>query len=678
MMPDVPSMRMQTCGFRKAIGRDFPYNAAFSIVCGVPSHPVSGSHSGDRDNEDPSPPMLDSAPASSALTQSTSQERPIVVRFAGDSGDGVQVLGGEFTKSSALAGHGLLTFPDFPAEIRAPAGTTFGVSAFQIQFGGDDVLTPGDEADVLIAFNPAALKTNLATAKAGALVIVDEGAFTKRGLEKAGYETSPIADGTLPGYRLLTIDITKRTEEAVADIGVGKKQAGRAKNFWALGLTFWLFNRDRAPTHTWLKQKFSRSPDALAANAAALDAGHAYGETMELTPEGVHVPPRATVPAGRAQTITGTDAMTLGLAAIAALSGLKLAYCSYPITPASAVLHGLARFKGKGVVTFQAEDEIAAATAAIGASFAGALGVTGSSGPGIALKAEALGLAVATELPLIVINVQRAGPSTGMPTKAEQADLFMALHGRHGEAPMPVLAPATPAECFDMMIEAGRIAIRYMTPVMVLSDAYIANAAELWTAPDVDALPDLPVVRTIAREGYHPFRRNPETLARPWAIPGMEGFEHRIGGIERSAKTGHISYDPDNHQEMTRLRAEKIARIAEQSAPIEIEAGADNGDLLVVGWGSTHGAIKTAVETLIDRGHAVSHLHLRRLNPFPRGLADVFGRFKRVAVVEMNAGQLCQMLRAEFLIPARSISQVTGQPFKVRALEDAFLAALAD
>ena len=594
-----------------------------------------------------------------------------VVRFAGDSGDGIQVLGGEFAKAVALAHHDLVTLPDFPAEIRAPAGSTFGVSAFQIQFGGDGVITPGDEVDVLFAFNPAALKTNLDTLKQGGLIIVDTDAFSPRNLKRAGYGANPLEDGALTGFRLMEIGITRLTAEAVASTGVGRKQAARAKNFWSLGLSLWLFGGERTPTINWIEDKFSSMPDVVASNVAALNAGHAYGETMELDAGEVGHGADAEIHHGVFRTVTGTDAMGLGLAAVAALSGLKLTYCSYPITPASALLHFLASIRGRGVVTFQAEDEVAAITAAIGASYAGGLGVTASAGPGLSLKTEALGLAVAVELPLLVIDVQRAGPSTGMPTKPEQADLNLALYGRHGEAPLPVLAPATPSECFGIMIEAARIAMTFMTPVIVLSDAYIANAAEPWELPDADALPGIVPSFRSDPTGFEPYARDPETLARPWARPGTPALAHRIGGLERADVTGNISYDPENHQRMTDLRAEKIARVAEQGLDHGIDCGVSSGDLLVIGWGSTYGAIEETIGTLRRGGLSVGHLHLRQIWPLPTNLGEILNRFGTVAVVEMNRGQLVRLIRSEFLVDARSITQTSGQPFKVATLEAA-------
>ena len=613
--------------------------------------------------------MTAAATASAQAPHASVPTSRTVVRFAGDSGDGIQVLGAEFAKAVAQQRHDLMTLPDFPAEIRAPAGTTFGVSAFQIQFGGDTVLTPGDQADALFAFNPAALKTNLEALKPGGLVVADPGAFSERNLKRAGYTANPLDGGDLSRYRVLQVDIARLTALAVAETGVGKKQAGRAKNFWSLGLCFWLFGGERGPTIEWINAKFAKLPEAAASNIAALNAGHAYGETLELDAAGAAQGKAGTLRHGVFRTVTGTDAMGLGLAAVAALSGLKLTYCSYPITPASALLHFLAGLKGRGVTTFQAEDEIASATAAIGASYAGGLGVTASSGPGLALKGEALGLAVAVELPLLTIDVQRAGPSTGMPTKPEQADLNLAMYGRHGEAPLPVLAPATPAECFPIVIEAARIAMKYMTPVLVLSDAYIANAAEPWELPDADALPGLaPAFRT-EPAGFQPFGRDADTLARPWAKPGTAGLAHRIGGLERAVGSGDISYDPANHEAMSRLRAAKIDGITADTPPCELEGGAERGDLLVIGWGSTYGAIVEAVQRLRRRGVAVGHVHLRQLWPLPQGLAAILKRFRVVAVPELNHGQLTRLIRSEFLVDARAICQMSGQPFKVAHLE---------
>jgi len=609
--------------------------------------------------------MLDKTKNDTTKIEAKRTQEPIVVRFAGDSGDGVQLLGAQFVRSAADSELNFFTFPDYPAEIRAPAGTTFGISAFQIQFNSDTVLTPGDAADVLIAFNPAALKTNLTEVKTGGLVVVDEGTFNKRGLKKAGYDADP-RDAGLGEHQLLSIDISKRTLEAVAETGVGRKQAVMARNFWVLGLVLWMYGQNRKPVNSWIGKKFAKAPDGLAANKAALNAGHAYGETMELAVQSPASPLKVSEPY---RVITGTDAMALGIAAISSLSGLETFYCSYPITPASALLHALAKI-GSGIRTFQAEDEIAAVCAAIGASYGGAIGVSAGSGPSLALKTEALGLAVAAELPLIVINVQRAGPSTGMPTKTEQADLLMAVFGRHGEAPLPVLAPATPGECFDIMLDAAKIAIEAMTPVIVLSDAYLANAAEKWIVPDAEKLPDLRPSRDLPDESnYHPYLRDDVTLARNWIIPGTPGFVHRIGGLEKAHDSGDISYDPNNHDKMVALRAEKIARISERSPPAEIETGAEEGDVLVIGWGSTYGALKTAVDNLDEAGHAVGHLHLRRLWPLPRGIEKIASRFKKVIVAELNHGHLRRLIRSEYLIPAEALNRVSGQPFKIADVE---------
>lgn len=611
-------------------------------------------------------------------TDATIVERA-VVRLAGDSGDGIQVVGGQFTLATALAGNDLATFPDFPAEIRAPVGTTFGVSAYQIQFGSGRVMTAGDAVDVLVAMNPAALKVNLPEMRRGGLVIVDADGFSEKGLAKAGYAANPLTDGSLDGYRVVAVDMSSQTARAVADTGVTHKEALRCKNLWALGLVCWLFGRDREPTRTWIRAKFAKTPAIAAANLAALDAGHAYGETVELHEDlrGVSVPPAA-LPAGDYRTVTGTEALAWGLMLGAQLAGLGMTFCSYPITPASQLLHTLVRQKRFGVVTFQAEDEIAAACAAIGASFAGSLGVTSSSGPGIALKTEAIGLAVATELPLVVVNAQRGGPSTGLPTKTEQSDLYQAVFGRNADSPLPVLAARSPGDCFDVAVEAVRIATRFMTPVLLLTDGYLANASEPWRLPDLDAYEPFPVRFETDPEGFRPFRRNPGTLARVWARPGTPGLEHRIGGIERDYDTGDISYDPANHQRMTDARAGKIAGIADHIAPQAVDQGETAGRLAVVGWGSTYGPISRAVAALRRDGAAVSHIHLRHIWPLPANLGGLLAGFEQVLVPEMNGGQLVTLLRAQYLVPARGLNKVTGRPFKVSELTAAFRAALED
>ncbi|GAA0596564.1 2-oxoacid:acceptor oxidoreductase subunit alpha [Caenispirillum bisanense] len=596
-----------------------------------------------------------------------------VVRFAGDSGDGIQLTGGQFTVASALAGNDLATFPDFPAEIRAPVGTTYGVSAFQINFGGRQINTSGDAADVLVAFNPAALKTNAKLVKRGGMIIVDTGNFGPRELKKAGYDHSPLDDGSLADWKVVPVDISRLTLEAVAESGLGKSDALRCKNFWALGLVYWMFGRDRAPTADWVQQKFAKKePAVAAANVAALNAGHAFGETMELL-QGFHgyAVPAADLPAGLYRTITGGDGFALGLAAAAQLTGTEVVFASYPITPASPILHHLVKLGAYGVTTHQAEDEIAAACVAIGASYAGAIGVTSSSGPGIALKTEAIGLAVAAELPLVIINTQRAGPSTGLPTKTEQSDLYQAVWGRNGDTPLVVLAAQSPSDCFTTAIEAVRIAVRYMVPVMVLSDGYIANVSEPWLIPDVDSLPRLPVAFRTEAEGYQPFARDPQTLARAWVKPGTPGLAHRIGGIERDALTGDISYDPANHQVMTTYRHDKVAGVARDIAPQTIDQGPERGRLAVVGWGSTYGPIRRAVSNLRAQGVEVSHIHLRNIWPLPENLGDLLAGFEHVLVPEMNVGQLCTLLRATYARPFESLSKVTGQPFKIAEIEAA-------
>jgi len=597
----------------------------------------------------------------------------VVIRFAGDSGDGMQVTGAQFSETTAETGHDLATFPDFPAEIRAPAGTPYGVSGFQIHFASHDVLTPGDEPDVLVAMNPAALKVNLGDLRQGGMIIVNRDAFDAGSLAKAGLDSNPLEDGSLDGFEVIDLEISTLTLRAVAEFGLSAKEALRSKNMWTLGLVFWLFDQDPGPTLRWIDAKYgTRRPEVAQANRAALEAGYNLAETMEL-PSGVHAyrVPRAPLAPGTYRNANGNETTAWGLVAGARLAGLDIVYGSYPITPASALLHHLARLKGFGVTTFQAEDEIAAICAAVGASYGGKLGVTATSGPGLALKGEALGLAVAVELPLVVIDVQRGGPSTGLPTKTEQSDLFQAVLGRNGDAPLAVLAPATPGECFDMAIEAVRIAVGHMTPVILLSDGYLANGAAPWAIPDLSAMKPFPVRFRTDPEGFHPFQRDPETLARAWALPGTPGLEHRIGGLERSAGSGHISYDPDNHQEMTRLRSEKIARVARDLPEARLDSGPERGALLVVGWGSTHGAIERAAERLRGERHSVSHLHVRALSPFPRGLAPILRSFDRVLVPELNGGQLAALLRARYLVDAEPLTKVAGLPFRVAELEAA-------
>lgn len=600
------------------------------------------------------------------------------VRFAGDSGDGMQITGGQFTLTTALAGNDLATFPDFPAEIRAPAGTTYGVSAFQINFGARRIKTAGDHLDVLVATNPAALKVNLADVKSAGLVIVDTGQFNDKNLRKAHYDSNPLEDDTLAPYRVLKIDITQLTQDAVETVGVTKKEAVRSKNMWALGLVYWLFGRERAPTIAWLKRKFASKPEVLEANIAALNAGHAFGETSELQHEvaQIDVGPAA-IPPGLYRAITGAEALAWGLVAGCEKAALRMVFCSYPITPASSLLHSLAALKSLNILTFQAEDEIAAACAAIGASYAGDMGITSSSGPGVALKTEALGLAIATELPLIVVNSQRAGPSTGMPTKTEQSDLYQAVYGRNADSPLVVLAARAPGDCFDVAVEAVRLATKYMTPVMLLTDGYIANASEPWLIPDLDAIASFPVKRRQDPEGYQPFARNPQTLARDWAVPGTPGLMHRIGGIERDSTSGNISYDPDNHQRMTDLRAAKIEGIANDIPLQEVDQGDLGADLVLVGWGSTYGPISRAVTTMLAEGYNVAHVHLRHIWPLPANLGDILNTYKKILIPEMNHGQLVTLLRDRYLVDAESLAQVNGKPFRVSDLEAAVRARIS-
>jgi 2-oxoglutarate ferredoxin oxidoreductase subunit alpha len=596
----------------------------------------------------------------------------VVIRFAGDSGDGVQITGSQFTDTTALAGNDLATFPDYPAEIRAPAGTTYGVSAFQIHFGARSIETSGDDPDVLVAFNPAALKVNLTDLRPGGLIIVDTGTFNARNLEKAGFTANPLKDKSLEKYRTLKIDISKMTLEAVKNIGLSSKEGLRCKNFWTLGLVYWLYGRNRKPSTDWLNEKFASRPDIANANIAALNAGHAFAETAEMPGEiSSYIVPPADLEPGVYRNITGTDALAWGLLAGSQLADLKIAFCSYPITPATSLLHALARLKQYDILTFQAEDEIAAACSAIGASYAGALGITSSSGPGIALKGEAIGLAISTELPLIVVNSQRAGPSTGMPTKTEQSDLYQAVYGRNADSPIAVLAARSPADCFEVGIEAARLATKFMTPVMLLTDGYIMNAAEPWKIPDMDGVAPFPVSFRTDAEGFQPFLRDPDTGARPWVKPGTPELEHRIGGIEKSFDTGHISYDPENHQKMTDARAAKIDNIAGDIPPQAVESGAESGRLAVVGWGSTYGPIARAVHNLQAEGVDVTHIHLRHLWPFPANLGDLLGGFEQILVPEMNNGQLVNILRAAYLVPAEGLNQINGKPFKIATIEAA-------
>ncbi|MFZ5747772.1 MAG: 2-oxoacid:acceptor oxidoreductase subunit alpha [Pseudomonadota bacterium] len=624
------------------------------------------------------------ATATHTLTPEEAHAAPIpeavVVRFAGDSGDGMQLTGGQFTLSTALAGNDLATFPDFPAEIRAPQGTLFGVSAFQINFGSTEIDTAGDAPDVLIAMNPAALKTNVEQLKPGGLIVADEGEFTQRNLDKAKYDSNPLEDGSLGKWQLMKLNISQLTLDAVKPFGLGNKEALRCKNMWTLGLALWMFDRDRQPIVDWLKAKFAKAPELAEANIAALNAGHAYGETAELAGpmQKHHVPPAPAEP-GLYRTVTGADAISLGLVAGAQLANLPMFFGGYPITPASAILHALSRFKEYNVTTFQAEDEIAAVASALGGSYAGSLGVTCSSGPGVALKTEAIGLAIMTELPLVIVNAQRGGPSTGLPTKTEQSDLYQAVYGRNGDAPLPVIAARSAADCFDCAIEAVRIATQYMTPVMLLTDGYLQNAAEPWKVPDMSSYAPFPVTfRTDAPaegETFLPYGRD-NKLARPWVKPGTPGLLHRIGGIEKKAGTGNIDYAPANHQEMTDLRRNKVAGI--QVPDQHLSLGNPGGKLVVVGWGSTYGPIYQAVLRARKRGLDVSHLHIRHIWPLPANLGELLKGYERILVPEMNTGQLKTVLRDQYLVDAKPLNKVSGQPFRIAEIEAAIEEALGN
>ena len=602
----------------------------------------------------------------------------VSIRFAGDSGDGMQLTGDRFTSTTAAFGNDLTTLPDFPAEIRAPAGTLPGVSAFQLHFGDHDIMTPGDYAHVLVAMNPAALKANLKELRPGGDLIVNTDEFGERALTKVGYETNPLEDGSLDGYNVHPIALTSMTVDALADFQLTKKEAERSKNMFALGMLLWLFTRPVEPTIEFLESKFGNKPEILAANKAALQAGWSFGETTESFSNQFVVKP-ATMAPGTYRNISGNLALSYGLIAASVQSELPIFLGSYPITPASDILHELSKHKSFGVRTFQAEDEIAGIGAALGASYAGFIGVTTTSGPGVALKSETIGLAVALELPLIIVDVQRGGPSTGLPTKTEQADLLQAMFGRNGEAPVPIVAPQSPADCFDAAIEAVRIATTYRTPVFLLSDGYLANGSEPWLVPDVDSLPDLHVkfadstnhTMPDGTEVFWPFKRDPETLARPWAIPGVEGLEHRIGGIEKADGSGNISYDPANHDFMTRIRQAKIDGIAKTIAPLAVDDPSGKAKVLVIGWGSTYGPVESACRRLRLEGMDVAHAHLRHLNPFPANTGEVLKAYDKVIVPEMNLGQLSLLLRAKYLVDAIGYNQVRGLPFKTQELMDA-------
>jgi 2-oxoglutarate ferredoxin oxidoreductase subunit alpha len=593
-----------------------------------------------------------------------------VIRFAGDSGDGMQITGSQFTNTVALYGNDIATFPDFPAEIRAPAGTLPGVSGYQLHFSSNDVYTPGDAVDALIAMNPAALKVNLGDLKANGILIVNSDSFTENDLRKAQVTVNPLEDHSLDKYRLFSVGLERLTRTALEHLGLDAKSMDRCKNFFALGMCYWLYNRSMTSTVRWIEDKFKNKPLLVEANKLAMKAGYSYCEATEAFQISYEIPPARLTP-GMYRNLSGNQALALGFVAASQKSGLKLFQGSYPITPASDILHELSQYKDFGVMTFQAEDEIAAVTSAIGAAYAGALAITTTSGPGMALKTEAIGLAIAVELPLIICDIQRGGPSTGLPTKTEQADLLQALFGRNSEAPVPVIAPATPSDCFWAALEACRIAVKYMVPVIILSDGYLANGAEPWKIPNADEIPEIPV--QFAKEpnspnGYLPYKRNPDTLARPWAVPGTPGLEHRVGGLEKQDVAGNINYEPLNHEHMVRIRAAKVAAVA-QDIPDAVPAGDDSGDLLIVAWGSTHGAITAAVNAQRAEGRKVGHVHLRHLNPLPSNLGNVLKRYRQVLVPELNMGQLIWLLRAKFLVDAVGLNKIQGRPFKQSEVE---------
>jgi 2-oxoglutarate ferredoxin oxidoreductase subunit alpha len=591
-----------------------------------------------------------------------------VIRFCGDSGDGMQITGNQFTNTVALYGNDLATFPDYPAEIRAPAGTLPGVSGFQVHFSSNDVYTPGDSVDALVAMNPAALKMNLPDLRKNGILIVNLDAFKETDLRKAQMTTNPLEDHSLDGYRLFSVELTRMTRAALQSLGLDTKSMDRCKNFFALGMCYWLYNRSMEATVRWIDDKFKNKPQLAQANKLALQAGYSYCEATEAFYISYEIPPAKLKP-GTYRNISGNTALALGFVAASQKAGIPLFLGSYPITPASDILHELSQFKDFGVTTFQAEDEIAAITSAIGAAYAGALAITTTSGPGMALKTEALGLAVAVELPLVVCDIQRGGPSTGLPTKTEQADLLQALYGRNSEAPVPVLAPSTPGDCFWIAMEASRIAIKHMVPVIILSDGYLANGAEPWKIPTIAELPEIPVHFAADPVGFQPYKRDPDTLARPWAIPGTPGLEHRIGGIEKQDVTGNVNYDPLNHEHMVRTRAAKVEAVAAE-IPDVVPEGDAAGELLIVAWGSTHGPITAALKAQRAKGQRIGHVHLRYLNPLPRNLGEVLKGFKHVLVPEMNMGQLIMLLRAKYLVDAQGLNKIQGKPFKQAEIED--------
>ena len=591
-----------------------------------------------------------------------------VVRFAGDSGDGMQISGSQFTNTVALYGNDLATFPDFPAEIRAPAGTLPGVSGYQIQFSSSDIYTPGDSVDVLVAMNPAALKMNIRDLKANGILIVNTDKFTESDLKKAQQTSNPLEDHSLDAYRVFQVPLERLTHSALDGLGLDAKSVNRCKNFFALGMTYWLYNRPMEHTYRWLEDKFKNKPLLVEANKLAMKAGYSYCEATEAFQVSYEIPPAKLKP-GVYRNLSGNQALAMGFVVAARQAGLPLFLGSYPITPASDILHELSMYKNFGVTTFQAEDEIAAITSAIGAAYTGALAMTTTSGPGMALKTEAMGLAVAVELPIVICDIQRGGPSTGLPTKTEQADLLQAMFARNSEAPIPILAASTPGDCFWVAIEACRIALKYMVPVIVLSDGYLANGAEPWQIPSLDQIPKIPVNFVTNPEGFLPYKRDEKTLARPWAIPGTAGLEHRVGGLEKQDVTGNINYEPLNHERMVRLRAAKVEAVG-QDIPDVVPAGDPDGDLLIVAWGSTYGAITAAMKTQREKGLRIGHAHLRFLNPLPRNLGELFGRYRKVLVPEMNLGQLLLLLRAKYLVDAQGYNKIQGQPFKISELEN--------
>jgi 2-oxoglutarate ferredoxin oxidoreductase subunit alpha len=605
------------------------------------------------------------------MTKTVQEKERVVIRFAGDSGDGMQLTGDRFTNATAVLGNDLATLPDFPAEIRAPAGTVHGVSAFQIQFASRDIMTPGDHPNVLVAMNPAALKAEISSVEKGGTIIVNEDAFIQRNLDKAGYTTNPLDDGTLEGFQVFRVPMTSITVRAVEELGLTRKEAERSKNMFALGLVSWMYGRPVDVTVNWLQKKFGDKPQVFDANVAAFKAGYNFGETTELFATSYLVKPAPATP-GLYRNISGATALAIGLVAAAERSGVGLFYASYPITPASELLHELSRLKNFGVMTLQAEDEIAAAGIALGAAFAGDLGVTGTSGPGMDLKAETLGLAVILELPMVIVDVQRAGPSTGMPTKTEAGDLLLAMYGRHGESPMPIVAAKSPSHCFDAAIEACRIAITYRTPVILLSDTYLANSSEPWRLPEVDSLPTIdPKFATGPNAGqeFLPYLRDPETLARPWAVPGTAGLRHRIGGLEKEDGTGDISYDAENHERMTHIRADKVEKIADSIPDLEVEDPDGDAGMLVLGWGSSYGTIRAAARRVREAGRSVATAHLMHLNPFPKNTGEVVQRYRQVLIPEMNMGQLALLIRGRYLVDARSYTKTQGLPLFIEELE---------